>query len=281
MTLRRLAVLALVAAAAGLTGCAAAPQPLDGIRVVVYQPRTDIALGRLALQVVNDSARDLEVVGARLRIEDAVADAVWPGTGTTVVAGRTLDLRAPLPVFTCEEPGGAEVEVEYRDGATGGTLRLTPEDPYDLLPRLREEQCLDDRIAEIAVVTPRELRVADPSGPAVLVLDVAPTGAPGTVLVESVAGTTLLQPAPDGVAAHGAAPLGVELSADGPRELAVPFLPNRCDAHALADDKIGTIIPFEVTLDDGTAGRWLVPSPDDIKGAFYGYYAAHCGLAIP
>ena len=57
--------------------------------------------------------------------------------------------------------------------------------------------------------------------------------------------------------------------------------PARCDAHAIADDKRGTILPFEIRTSDGRAGRLDRSSGDTLKAELYQYYGERCGLAQP
>mgnify|MGYP001228280368 CR=1 FL=1 len=260
-----------------LVGCAPAPAFPDGVSVLVYQPRPDVAAGRLAIQVANDGPTAIEVTAARLVSPGFAADVVWPGESSTLTPGRRVDLRAPVPEFDCaaEADTVAELELASPDGSVRGTLPI--DDPYDLLARMRAEQCIGVALAAIATVTPREVIVPAGREPAVLVLDVAPTGAAGSIVIAGVRSTTLLQPAADG-APVAEIPLGIELAADGPRELRVPLLPNRCDAHALAEDKVGTIIPFLVDTGSAEPTRWMLVLPDGLKGALYGYYADYCGL---
>lgn len=270
------AALALVAGAA--VGCSPAPPALSPeVTVTVYQPRTDIALGRLALQVRNGTDSPLEVVAARLTSPDFLGDVVWPGETATVPAGLALDLRAPLPEVECSADPAPRARLEVRIDGRTVSAELPVEDPFGLLPRLREEACLAAAIADIATITPREILVTDPNGPAVLVLDVVPSGAAGTILLQDVGGTTLLQPARDGGGVDRL-DLGIAIDAAGPAEVRVEFVPNRCDAHALAEDKVGTIIPFTVSTPAVAESRWLLPATAEQRGRWYAYVAAYCGL---
>ena len=278
--MRRATTVTLAAAllVAGLAGCApAAPALPAGVTVLVYQPRPDVAAGRLAIQVGNGGDASVEVTGARLVSPDFTDDVVWPGDSSTVHPGLRLDLRAPIPTFDCDaEPDvRAELEVETSQGTATGTVEV--DDPYELIPRLHAEGCVGEAIAAIATLTPREVSVPAGNEPAILVVDVAPTGAAGSVVITGVRGTTLLQPADAGVSTPEL-DLGFVVSADAPAELRVPLLPNRCDAHALAEDKVGTIIPFLVDAGTAEPVRWMMILPDELKGALYGYYAAFCGL---
>jgi hypothetical protein len=278
--MRRATAIAVVAALlGGLTACGGvSPDIPEGLTVVVYQPRPDVALGRFALQVVNAGEADVDIIAASLTSPDFVDDVEWSGEGSTVLAGRELDLRVPVPEIDCS--GETDPRVRLRADAGHGVTESSEvpvSDPYGLLPRLHAEQCVGQAIAEIAAVTPREVIVPDGREPAILVLDVVPTGAAGSVELVGVRGTTLLQPADEGVSTPELT-LGIEVSADGPTEVRVPFLPNRCDAHALAEDKVGTIIPFLVDAGTPEPVRWMLILSDELKGALYGYYAAYCDL---
>jgi hypothetical protein len=278
-TLRALAAMAAGALACGLlAGCApAAPTLPAEVTVMVYQPRTDITLDRLAIQVRNGGDAPLVVVGARLQSPDFVADTVWPNDSATVPAGLALDLRAPLPDVHCDAETRPVAVLEFVIGGQTGRAEVAIEDPFELLPRLHREACLADEIAVIATLTPREVILPDGVAPAILVIDVKPTGAPGTVTIDQVGGTTLLKPTADGQASD-LIDLGISIDADGPREVRIAFVPNRCDPHALLEDKVGTIIPLYVSTATSSAQRWLMPVADAQRADFYAFFAAYCGL---
>jgi hypothetical protein len=261
-----------------LVGCGVVVPGLPaGLSVVVYQPRPDVALGQFAIQVVNDGDVPVEIITARLSSPDFVDDIEWTGDGSTVLAGRKLDLRVPVPQIDCTGETAPKVQLTADVDGSSEPTEVAVSDPYGLLPRLHAEQCVAQAIAEIAILTPREVIVPAGQAPAILVIDIAPTGAAGSIEIAGVRSTTLLQPADDGVRTPELA-LGIELSADGPTELRVPLLPNRCDAHALAEDKVGTIIPFLIETGGSEPVTWFMVLPDELKGALYGYYAAYCGL---
>jgi hypothetical protein len=276
---RRLAtVAAAIIASSCLAGCGGVVPDLPaGLSVVIYQPRPDVALGQFAIQVVNSGDADVEIISARLSSPDFVDDVVWTGSGSTVLAGRKLDLRVPLPQIDCTAATAPRVLLSADLGSPSELSEVDVTDPYDLLPRWHAESCVGQAIAEIATLTPREVIAPAGQEPAILVVDVTPTGGAGSVEFVAVRGTTLLQPAEDGVSTPELA-LHVILSADGPTELRVPLLPNRCDAHALAEDKVGTIIPFLVAAGTAEPVRWMMILPDELKGQLYAYYARFCGL---
>lgn len=262
-----------------LVGCGGvSPDLPPGLSVVVYQPRPDIVLGQFALQVVNDGAATVEIIGARLDSPDFVDAVVWTGS-STVLAGRALDLRVPLPQIECSAESAPRVRLTADVGSPSESSEVEVADPYDLLPRLHREACLSEEIAAIAALTPREVILPAGAEPAILVLGVDPTGAPGVVTLHEVAGTTLLQPALDGRGVDRL-DLEVDLAAEGPSEVRIPFVPNRCDAHALAEDKVGTVIPFTVSTPRTEVTRWLLPATEEVRARWYAYVAAYCGLPV-
>jgi hypothetical protein len=272
------AVVAGVLVGGLMAGCSpAAPILPSEVTVMVYQPRTDITVGRIAIQVRNGTGAPLEVVGARLKSPDFVADTVWPNDSATVPAGLALDLRAPLPEVHCDAETEPSAVIEFVIAGRTGVAEIEVEDPFELLPRLHREACLADEIAQIATLTPREVILPDGVAPAILVIDVDPTGAPGVVTIDQVGGTTLLKPTAGGQASD-LLDHDVTIAADGPREVRIAFVPNRCDPHALLEDKIGTIIPLYVTTATSSAERWLMPVADAQRADFYAFFAAYCGL---
>lgn len=277
--MRPAAALLTAALAAGtLVACGGVvPDLPSGLSVVVYQPRPDVAAGRFAIQVVNDGAEAVNLLSARLSSSGFDADVVWTGDAT-VLPGRAVDLRVPLPEADCSGATSASVELSADAGSPSGSSPVPLTDPYDFLPRWHAEACLGAAIAELATVTPLEVVVPADRSPAILVIGIVPTGRPGDLEIVGVRGTTLLEPA-DGGTAVRELPLRVDLAA--PSELRVPFLPNRCDAHALAEDKVGTIIPFLVDSGAAEPARWTLVLPDGLRGALHRYYAEYCGLARP
>jgi hypothetical protein len=146
-------------------------------------------------------------------------------------------------------------------------------DPHDVLTRLRTEQCFA-AAAQRAV----DLRFADQLQPghspqtAVLELIVAPpaTGPTAAATLVSVSGTTLLAEDPSAPWPHD---LG--LTADGSR-VPLAFRPARCDPHAVAEDKIGTLIPLTLKV-AGQTGVVKVPASATLKAAVYAFVGRACG----
>lgn len=270
---------ALVALA---VGCSAAepparPTPPDGVRFEVMQGRTDYASGTLVLRVVNESDSDLRVANAVLSWPGFAVDAEWEGT-TTLASGRTVDLRTDVPALDCDAPASETAGLTLSvDLGTGPRVDITPGDPLGMLPRLHQTGCvtvLVDRIATIDLAGPLRRDGTGSDAVAVLPLRISPVGAAGTVTVSSVGSTPLLAPE------SGAPEWPLSLTVNAASAVSVVDLrirPARCDPHAIAEDKIGTVLVLRVTV-DGVAGDYRYAVDDDTKNALYRYVSSTCGM---
>ena len=177
----------------------------------------------------------------------------------------------------------ATVEFDYllADGRVG-TAVAKPVDSLTRLPGIRASDCIAVSVASIvdirAAAAPRLSTVA---GRPVAEIDLmlTPTGAAGSVTLGSTSSTTLLTP----VNADGADAAEVVISrevagVDTPSTVTLEYAPNRCDAHAIAEDKRGTIIPISVTTSDGLSGRIYLASSLELRGALYDFVRKTCGL---
>lgn len=281
--MRRLLVVALVLAMAGCApGADTIQDPPAGITISVYQPRPDIPKNRIAIEVHNDGDEPITITAATLESNYFAEGFVWgPGRTATIAPGYAVDLRVDIPaVASCDAvTADNAVSFDWTVGDTSGSSVVTPDDGFHMLDRLHDEGCLVENVDAIAHLTAVSLTApAVQPAPAELLISVEPTGASGTVTVETISSTTLLNPAgPDGIGVNQL-PLGIELSADGPDEIRVPIVPNRCDPHALAEDKIGTRMPLYVTFADGTEGRYVLAASDELRGQMYAFFSAFCGL---
>ena len=73
------------------------------------------------------------------------------------------------------------------------------------------------------------------------------------------------------------APQESATASDAPSVITLLVTPNRCDPHAIAEDKRGTVFPISVILDDGTTGRQYVASADVVRAALYDVIGMACG----
>lgn len=283
--MRRVTALAaaIVAAVTVLAGCTPETDaaPPDGLRVAVYQPRTDIALDRIALEMRNDSGEEVTIVSAQLESSFFTGPLVWqPDRDVVMPRGRKVDLRVDLGEADCSSRDGVQrVRLGYRIGEGPETeVVLEPELRFGSLEAIHTAACLRERVIAVATITSAGMISSGmPGAPATLLLQIEPTGADGEVTIDSVASTTLLLPTADGTGEQEV-PLDVTVDADGPTSIEIPMVTNRCDVHALAEDKVGTLIPLTVTTPDGTTGRLVLPASDDFRSQVYAFFTSSCGL---
>ncbi len=276
----RAAVVGCVAVGALLAGCAPGVPAEPPFTVTVVQPRTGIAMGIIAMQVTNTGDETIAVASAELDSDYLGAPLVWDGEPVTLAPGRAVDLRVSLDTWDCDTDAAADATatIGYSiEGGGSGTATVQAPDTTIVLPGLWQGACLAERVAEVIDLRAVALESSGAVGDVgELVLSTEPTGADGAVEIHSVESTTLLAPF-DGVSGVPTVPLEVELGVGGPPEVRIPFVPNRCDAHALAEDKIGTRIPLQVTVGD-LSGRLVLPATDELRAEMYEFYGAYCAL---
>jgi hypothetical protein len=309
------ALLVAVSAASALAGCAEpAPALPDGVAASVKQGRLDIAARRLVVRLENGSDEPLSI--SRLELDaPTLAEPVVRTEPFELDADDAIDLRFDLPAAVCDGAAGdagsaaATVSLSFASGggtgtdsggAATGSAELPVDDPFETLPRIHDDECFAARVAERAGLRLVEsLRVEGTGAEQRAVVEIAvephETDAPGALVVERVLSSTLLSaepPADAGGAASpsaGGATIGIEddgnwlvdreiTAGEPPFAIELPVRPARCDAHAIADDKRGTILPFEVTTSDGREGALELASGDALKAELYAYYAERCGL---
>jgi hypothetical protein len=278
---------ALATATAVLAGCAALGAPAgeslpDGLAVAIQQGRLDVVNGRLVVRFENTGSEPITVEG--FEVETPTLDEGLERTKPFELgAADAIAIRLDLPGSRCDaEPGPVVVHVTTRTASgTEAMGDLTADDPFDTVARVNAEDCLAASVADVAaIMMPEHLRSTG-SGPdrrAVIDVTIEPVATGDTTMrIDRVYGTTLLN-AEDGIDWT----LGVDVAAgDAPLVLSLPVRPARCDAHAIADDKRGTILPFEIETGDGRAGRLDVPSDPGLKAELYEYYGERCGLEPP
>jgi hypothetical protein len=274
-----------LSAATLLSSCQAVSPPVEppqGVKVSIYQSRTDISMDRIAIKFDNQGVEPLTISSASLKSNFFANEFVWgPGRTTTVPPGFAIDLRVGIPpIDSCDERRSANaVLFGWRVGEESGTSVVIPEDTFGILDNLHANGCLVAAINTVATITAVSLTPpAQEPAPATLLISIVPTGQQGTVTINSVGSTTLLNPADSNGVGSAQLDIGVVISANGPYEITVPIVPNRCDEHAIAEDKIGTRIPLLVTIADGTEGRFVLPASDQLRTEMYSFYTSFCGL---
>ena len=283
-------VVPLVAALAALTGCAgespagptAAAEPR--VSVALVQNRSDPPVGRLQLRVTNESADALRIRTATLESTALAAPAVWE-KGTTVPAGATRDLPVQFPGASCavgEPETVVRIETETPAGPT--SVEVEPTDPNERMPLLTEADCFSQEVAAAGRVTLAGLRSADPSEPALLEVRAESRlsqqdGGSGGLRIRSVESTVLFNAVDASGVPSTSGEVGLELRpGDAEATALVPIVPNRCDPHALAEDKVGTLFVFATEVDGGRAGTLTLPASPELRAELYAYFTRACGL---
>ena len=282
-----LAVVLVLSATLGFAGCAPAP-PTDtygadgGIEVNVVQGRDDRGARIVAIEITNHRDDEIDVTRAELSGAQLREPAVWD-RGMILRPGLTVDLRVQLGAPTCPLADSLAPSVTVEFATTSGVERRVsgePGQPSGVLTRIAGEDCLIEGVEGQAQISVRSVEY-EPGAhqPAVLVIAVQPTELDGRVTLVAVTATVLLALVdPDGHYSQRYE-LGRVLERGGDSsDLRIALVPNRCDAHAVAEDKRGTFIPFEVTSDSGLAGTYFVRVPDEEKGKLYAFYADYCTI---
>jgi hypothetical protein len=264
-----------------LAGCgvaAQAPEALpEGVTASVLQSRSDVVDGRLVVQV--DNGTDGDVTIDRLDVSaPGLEDGMVLDGPKQVSATKSIQLRLDLAPARCDgDAGPATIGLELTTATGPATGTVIADDPYETLARLQESGCLAESVEQIATFSLPERLRTEGEGEATrawIDLAVEPTGGEGSLSIAQILGTTLLS-AEDGLNW----PFTADIAADDPPStIELPVRPARCDQHAGAEDKRGTIIPLEITTSDGWSGLYELRSGAALKDDFFAYFTERCGL---
>ncbi len=266
---------------AGCTSAAPAAAPPPGVSVSVFQTRSDYADRALEIRVTNESDATLTVTSAAFESTRFVATSSWD-RAQQIPAGSARDLRVLLTEPVCEpESLVDEVLVEYLldDGSTG-EARLPLVD-VSTIDAISAEDCLVESIATVVQIAAADRLVWTPGAslPAILDLELSPTGEPGSVTIQTVFGTVLFGLVDDEGSAITEQAEQVTIDATSPEVfMRLRLVPNRCDPHAVAEDRRGTFFPLQVATDDGREGRIVVPVSDEVRAELYDFFSDYCAL---
>lgn len=268
-----LATTALVLAL--LTGCSPkieqVPAP-EGMQVHLDQSRIKRQTREVFLLVNNPTDEPLRV-GA-FRLTSARFDAVDQPTDVTIDPGYERVLKLQLPQSRCGTDLDGQVQLVYRVG-DGDEVRskLAVDDQYGTVGLAMDRDCALSRLqdaADLDIGSPTTAKV-DAQLTLTLPVTLTPTGKVTDVSFDGYESTVLfnVEPAPGrSVALEGAA-----------KDVPLTLVPARCDAHALAEDKVGTLIGVRVKADglpEGTS--FYLPISASTRAALHDFYADACGL---
>jgi len=272
-----------------LAGCAAASDPAaapstelpDGVTVELRQTRADVAFRQAAVEVRNATERTL-VVGA-VSVADprfaAPAERVVART-STLAPGAVADVRVQLADVACDAPDEAEatVTLHYRWGDDDADAVATAPivDAVPFVAALHANECLQVEAEQSARIAFGRFTPSPPGEPAALELVVTPAEGIGALRILGIRETNLLTTPDVEDSVH---PLDIDQTGADRSAVTVelPILPARCDAHAVQEDKRGTVFRVLVEV-DGRAGSFDLAATPEMRGEILGWIAEWCGF---
>lgn len=282
------------------------PTPIGGLPAIsaqINQFRDNYARQIIEIQLTNNTPEPVTVLDASLRSGLFSAPITWdpPAGGIELPPRQTKSLPAQLPEPTCTgigEPSGGPTTVQgdkptlriTTQPTVPGQATLEPADPHGVLTRNNSEQCVSKAAEAIAEFRPvPELDAGEKGGTAVVRIRILPRPSPQegsgstqgggdprsearSLTIEKIDGTPLIAEEPS-----QPWPRGVEVREGGPAsELRLVIRPARCDPHAVAEDKVGTLFPLRITV-AGQQGVLKVDAGAELRGRIHDFVTATCG----
>lgn len=253
-----------------------------GVSVSVLQYRSDYTIRRIQIKVTNGGRVPVTVTAARLDSGAVGGEAAWLSRDradeTTIAPGSSTDLPAALPDTDCTAaaPFASTVRLDLRlqAGTVGRTPALPVGDPFGSITQVHADDCRKASALVVTGLALGPLRTQTRRGVLTGLLDLRliPSGRPGTVTVQSIGSTTLLGP-PTG----DTWPVHRTVSAaTGPQTVTLPLRPARCDPHAIAEDKLGTVLPLTLLVNGGKSGVVSLPADPDLRVQLQRFVQAAC-----
>ncbi len=274
---RLLAGLALLAMAA----CSSTDEPPttdlpDGVVLHLDQSRVERKGREVFVRVENGTTQDLTVEAFTLTSK-RFPPVEWSGDDE-VGAGYEADLELDLPHGTCGASVDASVRLTYRVGNGESQTSTAPaDDPYGATALLLDRDCAQSTFEDAASLEVGEPTITGSGRGSVLRLPVTltPTGDRDDVRFGGFGSTVLF------AQAQGSpGDVDVPLDAPGsPARVVMAVVPARCDPHALAEDKVGTLFDVRVDapgLSDDAA--FYLPLSTAQRTALFDFFRSHCGL---
>jgi len=270
------------------------------ITVEVNQSRDQYGKQAILLQLTNTTESPVTVTGAQLR--SALFEGVisWkPSEGSLELPPhQPKSLPTALPPAVCQSSEAASPELNATVLYSAPNMEPAEEvtnatDPFGVLTRNSGELCIATVAASVAsIALDPGLEVSADGGTAVVRLVITPTtpstraapAAPSTqatpgedphsLVIEAFEETTLLAQSPT---APWPQNITVGLT---PQVLPLTIRPARCDPHAVAEDKVGTLLPLRVAVGD-RKGLLKIAAPNDLRGKIYDFVTAACAPKSP
>lgn len=286
---------AIAVSMAALSGCSPAadrpptdapeppgPHSIDAVSVTaeLYRTRSDPARNGIQLSVTNEGDVALTIVGLVLD-SPAFASPIERDRSTTIPAGSTRDLALTLPAPGCA--GGATMPeaaltVALDTGETG-VVRVTTTDRLGQWEVWHAEACFAAAVADHATLEVRRAPALDDLAAGVIGLEIVATAHEARVTLVALDDTVLfaVDAATGPPARLTVLPLEITLNKGEVRIVPVRLSAARCDPHAIAEDKQGTL--FALELDLGTdRGVTTIAADDATRAQLYDAFSALCGF---
>ncbi len=221
---------------------AAASQTAE-LEFSLIQYRSDVATNDIQVKVRNMGDEPVVVTEVRFDSPSFVADAPVD-KDARIAPGIAADLTVPLGEPVCDGTADdvtARVEVTLAGAADSISSDVDP----GQLTELHVRGCQVTAVKSVVALDwPQPWTVvtdpgATPLGVSTLHIAVA-AAAPGPVTVGPIRGTTLFSPATD--------QLPVTVAPGQSADPQIALLAARCDPHAVAEDKVGYLLPVDVSV---------------------------------
>ncbi|MGA8257826.1 MAG: hypothetical protein WB767_14755 [Nocardioides sp.] len=241
----------------------------------VDQSRVERVGRTVFVRLVHDGESSITVTRAEIASE-RFDEVVWTGNKSFT---NEADLEFELPTGACGTGSDADVRLTYRiDDGPELVSTTVATDRYGAIALFLDRDCAAQVMGEAAEVTIGAHRVVGQGRKSVYELTVtfAPTGARDDVTFDGFGGTVLFSTAP-GTPVFPESP--VTPLVDSTYETVLRLIPGRCDPHALAEDKVGTLVYVYVSADRLPSGSaYYLPISDDARGDLRSFFGSHCGL---
>jgi len=274
---------ALIALAAGLalSGCSSLAEKPADLTVSVYQLRSDYAIRGAQIEITNHGTSDLTITSAAFGSAWFAKTVTSTSTPNQLLTKSTTDFKIALAAGRCGASKAAPVvHLRYtkKDGSTG-TATVTPTIPFDSISVVHGQDCAQQDFEKVvAISVASQLRfdppvAADGKRAALLDLTFTPTGATGSATLRTTEDTTLLAQREGTFRTFDL----TFTAASAPTTITLDFVPEGCLQHRVAEDKIGTLIPFRVDAGPYRNALFSIATPIAVKNALLDWVGEYCG----
>lgn len=247
-----------------------------GIAMHIDQSRVERKGREVFLRVQNDTTASITVSAFHLT-SPRLADVDWSGDEEIGPTYET-DLEFDLPRGRCGTSIDAKVVLTYRVG-NGGLRRsiASADDPYGNAALFADRDCAQLTLAKAATLTVGDPSVSGAGHDSVLSFPVTltPTDTATDVRFGGFGSTVLFRQTE-----RSATGLDLAIPPGGPPvHLTMSVVPARCDPHALAEDKVGTLFGVTVLAPGlGPDSTYFLPLTKAQRSALFAFFSSHCGL---